>query len=115
MAGRNGKYAGSTESNSIGAVSSVLLQIFEHMIRDQFREIPRKLSLLQAKYFTLLKTTRYLLTLKDDPTTFAVGSNLKLSPHDFAVFQKLKAGTNSISAAVKSLNSRKTLNSSDTE
>jgi hypothetical protein len=103
--GKNGKHSSITESSNISAVSYFALQVFEHMVSQQFRSVPEKLQYLGSKKFTLLPSTAFLCTLDSEPRS-AIETGLRLGTTDYSRFNILTRNISTILAVMKALKSR---------
>ena len=81
------------------------MQVFEHMISQEFRSVPEKLQCLGSKKFTLLPSTAFLCTLDSTPRS-AMEMGLRLGTADFSQFNVLTKKISTILSVMKALKSR---------
>jgi hypothetical protein len=91
------------DSSNVAAVSNIPVQLFDHILRVQFRAIPGGQT-LHVKRFCLLPSSAFLCTLDVAPSE--TENRLKISPQDGVLFRNLKDSSAGIQKAVASLASR---------
>ncbi|KAF8227362.1 hypothetical protein L208DRAFT_1071559, partial [Tricholoma matsutake] len=103
--GKNGKHSSITKSSNISAVSYLVLQVFKHMLGQQFWSIPEKLQSLQCKKFTLLPSIAFLCTLDSAPRS-TIETGLRIGTLDYTRFSMLTKQISKILTVLKALRSR---------
>ena len=82
--GANGRHSSITNVSSIGSVSNLAIQVFEHHVGSQFRAIPHSQA-LHVKRFDFLPSSAFLCALTDTPSSTENG--LKVSEADWITFR----------------------------
>jgi hypothetical protein len=82
----NGRHSSITNTSSIGTVSNLAIQVFEHHIGSQFRAIPHSQA-LHVKRFDFLPSSAFLCALADTPSS--TENSLKVSEADWITFKVL--------------------------
>ena len=91
--GKNGKHGAVSEKSNIAAVSYMVVQLYEPIIRTVqsgemvFRDHPDRMSLLQVKEYAHITSSQFLTVLSQKPTSKPTG--LYLSEMDSASFSTL--------------------------
>ncbi|KIP02217.1 hypothetical protein PHLGIDRAFT_122667 [Phlebiopsis gigantea 11061_1 CR5-6] len=93
---------GSVESlTSIGALSNVLLQVFEPMYANQFRAVPRATAVFHTKHFVLLRPIAFLCVLHRMPKIASEGFILTLEGTDMDIFRQLSGARDTLQEAMR--------------
>ncbi len=96
--GKNAKHGSVEDSNTIGALSNIAVQIFEHTYGRQFRSITQATSTLQTNQYALLPPLNFLCKLNNSPTLTPGG--LVLHQNDEALFKELQGASQRLSEAM---------------
>ncbi|KAH7911038.1 hypothetical protein BJ138DRAFT_1126340 [Hygrophoropsis aurantiaca] len=101
--GKAGAHSWQPSVKSIGSVSYLAMQIYEHMILQQFRAIHQGMAALQAVTFEHLPSDRFLRRLSGRIALSADGRSLELGIEQFSVYAELLGNLPAVLAAIKSL------------
>jgi len=93
----------STDSSNIMAISNIGVQVFEHLLGSQFREIPSAQA-LHVKRWDFLPPQAFLSLLVRIPEVIPIG--LKISSADMDLFRAIQHNTGALVNALKAFNSR---------
>ncbi|CDO78140.1 hypothetical protein BN946_scf184719.g2 [Trametes cinnabarina] len=97
--GKQARHCSVEQCSTLGAVSYISVQVYEHVHGPQFRDNPQATSLFRTKRFLHLPSISFLWTLTSQPT--CQGGMLLLGDTDYRPFTSLSAAAHIFSAAAK--------------
>jgi len=106
--GKNATHAWIAETNSIGELSYIVLQVYEQTLRAQFRAIPNTASFVFALKYTQLPASGFHCRLPHRPRLLpGATGHMELSGDSLDRFQRLIREIASLRKAVKSPSSNR--------
>ncbi|KAJ7491418.1 hypothetical protein B0H11DRAFT_1859387 [Mycena galericulata] len=102
--GKAGAHSWTATCESIGALSFVVVQVYEHEFRRHFKIIPHSTALLGTVRFEHLPANSFLALLLQDNTIKAIHNHIEIGVHAHKIFEELTFEKEVLAKAVASLN-----------
>ncbi|KAJ7433410.1 hypothetical protein FB451DRAFT_1064410 [Mycena latifolia] len=102
--GKAGAHAWSSTSESIGALSFIVVQVFEHEFRRHFKIIPHSAASLGTLRFEHLPANSFLALLPKDETIKTFHNHVEVGLRAHKIFEELTSEKEALAKAVASLN-----------
>jgi hypothetical protein len=101
--GKGGTHSWLSDSTNIGAISYLVVQIYEYAYHRNFRTVHQRNAALHVGTYALLPSDRFLRTLTTTPTLSPDGRMLNLDDTEIQVFHQLQAKLRDVLKAVKAI------------
>ena len=101
--GKGSTHAWLSDSTSIGAISYLVVQIYEYAYHRNFRTVHQRNATLHVGMYALLPSDRFLCILTTTPTLSQDGRTLTVEDTQIQVFNELLGKLQDILKAVKAI------------
>jgi len=101
--GKGRTHAWLSDSTNIGAISCLVVQIYEYGYHRNFRTVHQRNATLHVGTYALLPSDRFLRTLTATPTLSQDGRTLTLDDTQLQIFNELRGNFQDILRAVKAI------------
>ncbi|KAF8577793.1 hypothetical protein K439DRAFT_1363925, partial [Ramaria rubella] len=103
--GKTSNHSWVAETSSIGLLSYLVVQVFEHLRQGQFKDTPCELASLYVKGFGHILSTTFLYQFPGSPIVGAHG-DLVLPAQSFQLWQEMQRALCAVKVAVKAITAR---------
>ena len=101
--GKGSTHAWLSDSTSIGAISYLVVQIYEYAYHRNFRTVHQRNATLHVGTYALLPSDRFLRILTATPTLSQDGRTLTVEETQIQVFNELRGKLQDVLKAVKAI------------
>ena len=101
--GKVGVHGWLASTTSIGHISYMVVQVYEHVLFTRFRAVHGHVAALWTHSYLHMSSDHFLLQIRSMPLILQKGEYIELDSHSYDVYRKLDSARSQVTAVVTAL------------